>query len=332
MTSACIFKDALRNHTQVFLTFRASIFEICLHLINLNGILESLLSLMRSSGAGTSNEIPLQESALTLPAILITLPFSFFDISYLLHQCITMISKMLSNNSMASDDSDVFYVEQSSSELSPQRHNTPTILNSNEISEQHTAKIPSISSKASPEPRIFTIDDNSNEPTMPYGFGRQLPIVPPSLNDMNFPPNPFKILNTMASVMQTQDDNKQYSPESPEPSLPSPISTPPMNVSAFNSWETTHTTTDDNTFYSEDEPRRFYWDLSSDDDLGSSVPRNPTVASSPCVTPPPPRAQKRKLSLGMSFPKDGGVSQHICEACGQAIPSVKDTPGPSSRI
>ena len=102
-------------------------------------------------------------------------------------------------------------------------------------------------------------------------------------------------------------------------------------ISAFNNWETSFTSADDNTFYTSDEPRRVYWDLSSDDDLGSSVPRNPSVASSPCVAPPPPRAQKRKLSLGMSFPKDGGVSQHICEACGQAIPSVEDTPGPSSR-
>ena len=54
---------------------------------------------------------------------------------------------------MASDDSDVFYVEQSSSELSPQRHNTSNILNSTETSEQHTARMPSISSIASPEPR-----------------------------------------------------------------------------------------------------------------------------------------------------------------------------------
>ena len=131
---------------------------------------------------------------------------------------------------MASDDSDVFYVEQSSSELSPQRHNSPNILNSTEICEQHTARMPSVSTITSPEPYIFTIHDDSNEPTMPYGFGRQLPIVPPSLNDLNLPPNPFNILNTMAVVTQTQDDNEQYSPESPEPSLPSPISTPPMSV------------------------------------------------------------------------------------------------------
>ena len=159
--------------------------------------------------------------------------------------------------SMASDDSDVFYVEQSSTEHSPQRHNTPNILNSTEVSEQHTARMPAVSSIASPQPQIFTIDDDSNEPTMPSGFGRQLPIVPLSLNDLNLPPNPFNILATMAVVDHTEDvNNDGYSPQSPDLSDPSPISTPPMNVSTFNSWETTHTTTDDNTFYSDDEPRR----------------------------------------------------------------------------
>ena len=238
----------------------------------------------------------------------------------------------MANISLASDDSDVFFVEQSSSEPSPQRHNTPIILNSTELSEQQAARMPSVSSIASPQPQIFTIDDDSNEPTMPYGFGQQLPIVPPSLNDLNLPPNPFNILATMAVVDPTHDDNNDgYSPESPDPSVPSSISTPPMNVSAFRSWETSYTTTDNDTFYTSDEPRRVYWDLSSDDDLGSSLPKNPSVASSPCVTPPPPRAQKRKLSLGMSFPKDGGVSQHTCEACGQIIPAAKDTPGPSNR-
>ena len=223
-------------------------------------------------------------------------------------------------------------MEQRSNEPSPQRQNSPNILNSTELSEQHTARMPSASSIASAEPRIFTIDDDSNEPTIPYGFGQQLPIVPPSLNDLNLPPNHFNILATLAvepQIQNTHDDN--YSPQSSEPSELSSISTPPMNVSAFKNWETSYTSTDDNTFYTSNEPRRVYWEFSSDDDLGSSAPRNPSVASSPCVTPPPPRAQKRKLSLGMSFPKDGGVSKHICEACGQTIPAVKDTPGPSGR-
>ena len=173
----------------------------------------------------------------------------------------------------------------------------------------------SISSIASPEPQIVTIDDDSNEPTMPYGFGRQLPIVPPSLNYLNLPPNPFNILATMAISNNIEDTNdNNYSPQSPEPSEPSPIPTPPMNMSAFNSWETSYTTTDDGTIHSSDAPRRIYF--------------LPPSRSSP---PSPPRKQKRKLSLGMSFPKEGGVSQHVREACGQKIPSAKDTPGPSNR-
>ena len=310
----------MRNHTQVFLKFRDSISEICLHLINFNCTLDFLFSLLQSSGAGTSNKIPLQESALALTAILITLPFSFFDISYPLHQFINLISKVTSNISMASDESDVFCVEQSSSELSPQRHNTPNILNSTEISEQHMA-------------RIFTIEDDSNEPTLPNGFVRQLPIVSPSLNDLNLPPNPCNILNTMAILTQTQDNNEQYSPESPEPSLPSPISKPPMNVSAYNSWETPHTTTDDNTFFSDDEPRRVYWTTPLGETFESEdEPRRIYVlSSSSSPQPSPPRRQKRKLNLEMSFPKEGGVSQHVFEACGQTIPSTKDIPGPSRR-
>ena len=166
-----------------------------------------------------------------------------------------------------------------------------------------------------PQPYIFTINDDSNEPTIPYGFGRQLPIVSPSLNDLNLPPNPFNILAIMAIASNTENANDDnYSPQSPEPSEPSPKSTPPMNVSAFNSWETSYTTTDNETFYSSDEPRKIYF-----------------LPPSPASPPSPPRKLKRRLSLGMSFPKEGGVSPHVCEACSQTIPSAKDIPGPSNR-
>ena len=268
-----------------------------------------------SSGAGTSNEIPLQESGLALPTILITLPLSFFEISCIIKKLFHSFKFNKSSNiSIDSIDSDVFYVEQISHEPSPQRNNSPNIFNSTELSEHHTAGMPSVSSIASPEPHIFTIDDDSNDTTMPYGFERQLPIVPPSLNDLNLPPNPFNILVTMAVANNTEDaiDNN-YSPQLPEPSEPSPISTPPMNVSAFNSWETSYTTIDDDTFHTSDDPRRIYF---------------PPRPSSP---PPTPRKLKRKVSLGMSIPKRGGVSQHVCEASGQTIPSAKDIPGPSNR-
>ena len=217
---------------------------------------------MQSSGAGTSNEIPPQETGLAFPAILISLPLSIFEISCTSKKYSTHLPyfDMSSNISLDSTDSDVFYVEQISNEPSPQRNNSPDILNSTELSEHHPTRMPSISTIASPQSYTFTINDDSNESTIPYGFGRQLPIVPPSLNDLNLPPNPFNILATMAIANNnegTNDDN--YSPQSPEPSEPSPISTPPMNVSTFNSWETSYTTTDNDTFYSSDEPRRIYF-------------------------------------------------------------------------
>ena len=78
---------------------------------------------------------------------------------------------MSSNISLDSTDSDVFYKEQISNEPSPQRNKSPDILNSTERSEHHAMRMPSISTIASPQPHIFTINDNSNQPTLPYGFG-----------------------------------------------------------------------------------------------------------------------------------------------------------------
>ena len=66
-----------------------------------------------------------------------------------------------------------------------------------------------ISSVVSPEPQIVTIDSDSDEPTMPYGFGSQHPIVPPILNDFNLPPNPFNALATMAVIQQDEEHSPQ---------------------------------------------------------------------------------------------------------------------------
>ena len=222
----------------------------------------------------------------------------------------------------ASTDSDVFYVELSLPERSPIRNDTPAILNSTQLSGAMEPESVTISSVASAEPQIVTIDSDSNEPTFPYAFGTQHPVVPPSLNDFNLPPNPFNVLATMAVIQQDQEDR----PQSPEPSDASPISTPPMNLSTIEGWETPHTTTDDNTFYSsENEPRRVYWDFSADETIESNEPRPVSPTGSPSSTPPPPPRQKRRLSMGMSFLQmgGGGVSQHTCEACGEPLPQRK---------
>ena len=219
-----------------------------------------------------------------------------------------------------STDSDVFYVEPSSPGRSPIRNNTPAILNSTQLSGAMDPETITISSVTSLEPQIVTIESDSNEPTFPYAFGTQLPIVPPSLNDLNLPANPLNVLATMAVIQQDQED----SPQSPEPSDPSPISTPPMNLNTIGGWETPHTTTDDNTFYSsENEPRRVYWDISPNETFESNEPRRVSPARSPSSTPPPPPRRKRPLSIGMFFPQKGRVSQHTCGACGQPLPERK---------
>ena len=220
------------------------------------------------------------------------------------------------NSSM---DSDVLYVEHSSPERSPIRNNTPAILNSTQLSGAMEPETITISSVASLEPQIVTIEPNSNEPTFPYAFGTQHPIVPPSLNDLILPPNPFNVLATTAVIQHDQEDNTQSS----EPSDPSPISTPPMNLSTIEGWETPHTNTDDNTFYSsENEPRRVYWDFSPNETFESNESRRVSPARSPSSTPPPPPRQKRRLSMGMSFPQNGECFS--TPARHAAIPSNKE--------
>ena len=238
-------------------------------------------------------------SSLYKVTLLISAALSYFNFPH--YQVLSSMYRIFPLN--ASTDSDVSYVEHSSPESSPIRNNTPAILNSTQLSGAMEPEALTNSSVASPEPQIVTIDSDSNEPTFPYAFGTQHPIVPPSLNDLNLPPNPFIVLPTMAVIQQDQED----SPQSPEPSDPSPISTPPMNLSTIEGWETPHTTTDDNTFYlSENEPRHVYWDFSPNEIFESNEPRRVSFASSPSSTPPPPPRHKRKLRLGMSLPQRGG--------------------------
>ena len=165
------------------------------------------------------------------------------------------------------------------------------------------------------------MDSDSNEPTIPYGFGNQHAMVSPHLNDLNLPPHPFNVLATMEVIQP----DKQNSPQSHQASNTSLISTPPMNLSTIEGWESPHIGTDDNTFCSEGEPWQVYWDISASETSDSNEPRHVSFTSILSCTLPPPPGQKRKLSMGISFPQKSGVSQHTCDACGQPLP-VRKTP------
>ena len=117
----------------------------------------------------------------------------------------------------------------------------------------------------------------------------------------------MEVVHPTAAV---HDDN--YSPQSPEPSGPSSISTRPMNLSTIEGWETPHTTSDDSKFYSDEEPKKIYL-----------LPSSPSP-------PPPLRKLTRKMSSGMSFPKRTVVSRPACKACGQTL-FIRKNIGGSSR-
>ena len=191
--------------------------------------------------------------------------------------------------------------EDLSEQNSPSRNSTSAVLNSVQLSGAMARETHTFSFVNSPEPHFVTIESDSNELTIPYVFGKQHPIVPSSLNDLNLTPNQFKVLATMA-VIQTDEE---YSPQLPEPSNPSPISTPPMNLSTIEGWETPHTSTDGYTFHSDDEPTRIYWDILSSESFDSNEPRQASITSSPSSTPALLRQQKIKPSKEMFFQETG---------------------------
>ena len=312
------FKDTLRSESQNFLIPKI-LSSFCLPIINFSYTANSVTLILPLKPRELQSVSRLTARAASSFSDTITFQVTLsISSSSKIFQTLSILITMYRNSSFnSSTDSDVFYVEQSSPERSPIRHNTPIMLNSTQLSGAMDPETITISSVASPEPQIVTIESDSNEPTFPYAFGAQYPILPPSLNDLNLPANPF---NVLASTEDNQQD-QQDSPHSPEPSDPSPISTPPMNISTISGWETPHTTTDENTISSSDnDPRRVYWDASPYETFESGEPRRVYPIASPPSTPPPPPRRKRRLSIGMSFPKKGGVSQHTCEACDQPLP------------
>ena len=128
--------------------------------------------------------------------------------------------------------------------------------------------------------------------------------MPPSVNDLNLPHNPFNVLATVAVIRP----DEKYSPQSLEPSILSPILTPSMNLSTIEGWEAPNTTTDDNTYYSEGEPRR---DISPNETFDSNEPRQVSSASSTSSKPPLPPQQKKKRRIEMSFPQKENVAAYM---------------------
>ena len=220
---------------------------------------------------------------------------------------------MINDNSLNWTDLDIFYVEQLSGDQNPQRNSSPQILNSTALSGSPWKEVLTISSVPSPETHFITITSDSNDITISYGYGRQDPIIPPSLGDLNLPPNPFKTLAMMKFVpTKVRQCGERDSLQSPVPSELSSISTSPMMMGTIEPGETFF---DEGTIYSDIKPRRNI------------------LHSRPSISPisPPSKKQKRKMCLRRSFLKKRECRSTVCEACAQVLPEETDIPCPSTK-
>ena len=78
-------------------------------------------------------------------------------------------------------------------------------MNSTELSRTHDGEVIRISFVTSPESQIVTIESDSKESTMLYGYGHQQLIVPPSLNDINLPAKPFNVFATVTVIQPDEE-------------------------------------------------------------------------------------------------------------------------------
>ena len=164
--------------------------------------------------------------------------------SILLAQKNSKFIEMIRSNFLdsISTDSNVFYVERSSGEDTPARNNTPAALTTNQRSRAMARELITVSSIASLEPQIMTKESDSNKPTIPCGYARQVPIIPLSLNDLNLPLDPFSVMTSLslAPITEAQLPNARI------PSIPieedafdvTDKSLPSMLVSSINRWWT----------------------------------------------------------------------------------------------
>ena len=143
---------------------------------------------------------------------------------------------------------------------------------------------------------------------MSFDYRRQQSIMPPSLNDLHLPTNPFNGMNPIppAPIMEDQSHppaNDDILTQQEVFDVPN-ILTPWMLVGSEYAWKTS---SDVGWLFSE-EPNRTYPDLS------------------PYSTPPHPSRQKRKLNMVMSFAqKNRSVAAHLQNLQWNPT-SRKDTP------
>ena len=148
------FKDTLRIETQNFLIPKISS-SFCLPIINFSYTANSVTLILLLKPREYQSVFRLTARADSRFSNIIAFPvtLSISSSSRIIQTSSNFITMYRNLSVNSSTDSDVFYVEQSSPERSPIRHNTPAILNSTQLSRAIDPETITISSVASPEPQ-----------------------------------------------------------------------------------------------------------------------------------------------------------------------------------
>ena len=168
MTSACFFKDRLRNDTQVVHISLFNFRQFTHEFSNLPDISNCLTPSTLLLTAGKSKVFPLYECLLSLLVVLPSIiPVILREITKLQQNSISF-----NINSFNSTHSHVFYMEQSSGEQNPPKNSNLEVFSCTELSGAQAMEVITLSSVASLEPQIATINSYSKEATLHYSYGK----------------------------------------------------------------------------------------------------------------------------------------------------------------
>ena len=208
-----------------------------------------------------------------------------------------------------SSNSDVFYVERSSGEESTAESNNWNVLNPTNLFGVHARDVIRMSSLASPQLYIVTIESDSTKMKIPYAYGNQQPIIPPSINDLHLPINFFKMMTPISPGPITKV--RTHPPEIVEIQTQqevfdvSDISTPSRLVSSVYAWEASLRVA---TFYSDELRRRSPGSNSSSTPLRPRKKKRKQVC---CHTPSHPRCGKKLANLFSTTAMGGSVAAYL---------------------
>ena len=169
------------------------------------------------------------------------------------------------------------------------------------MSQAAAREVITISIVASPESHIITINSDSNDPTIPYGFGRHIPIIPQLKWLISTTQSLQHCCKESGSTAYSASMQRKGQPPISDAVRAVIIFDAPMNITMGNMFGRGHLL------------------------LKRWAPKNlPTFEPFPSATTHKTETKAHHRDV---FPKRGRVSQHVCRTCGQVLRRKRTSSG-----